>query len=565
MKAKHFLSNTAPVICAAILFILIYGVRVLNPAYDDWLYSGNDLTQHYLGYQFYLKSDWGFPVIGKTEDLCWPRGISVIYTDSIPLVSFFCKLFRSVLPEHFQLFGIYSLLNFCLMAFFGARLLKCFIQDNRYVLAGSIFFTMAPVFLNRLFLHTSLSSEWLILWGLYIGIRLTGNRSNPSALHRLCAELLLLGFTASSIHIYLLVMVTISVFSASLVLFVKSHGWKEHLYVLFMWILYLFVCVATIYLFGAFETNRDSVTAGGLGEYTFNLNGFFNPMGWSRFLPDLSYYGAGAVTYIGLGVILLFIFAAAAAILNLFRNRLKTADSSLQTGRMEKPVRIYLLLTAVLSFLISQSPVIALDGEHYLILTLPQWFTDLWSVVRDTERFIWTVIYILMFVSLVLVWNLSRKKTFPRILICILLAVQVVDISGQLETRHETFTAEVTHEPYQDNTLETLVSSGSYLHICFTSNRTENLQLMYTIGEFSIRHDLTMNMFYTAHNARITDAVDNAAEELDSPREDTLYIFKAEGDEALMAEHASQLHYYQFDQGYVGVVNADSSLTEVYF
>ena len=31
----------------SIAFILIYGVSVLNPVYDDWLLGQGDLTQHY--------------------------------------------------------------------------------------------------------------------------------------------------------------------------------------------------------------------------------------------------------------------------------------------------------------------------------------------------------------------------------------------------------------------------------------------------------------------------------------------------------------------------------------
>ena len=36
-------------ILSAIIFCMIYGITILNPTYTDWLLSGGDLSQHYLG------------------------------------------------------------------------------------------------------------------------------------------------------------------------------------------------------------------------------------------------------------------------------------------------------------------------------------------------------------------------------------------------------------------------------------------------------------------------------------------------------------------------------------
>ena len=38
-----------PFLIGIIIFICIYGIRILNPFYDAWLLQGRDLTQHYLG------------------------------------------------------------------------------------------------------------------------------------------------------------------------------------------------------------------------------------------------------------------------------------------------------------------------------------------------------------------------------------------------------------------------------------------------------------------------------------------------------------------------------------
>lgn len=60
----------------AILFISIYGVKILDPTYEDWLFEGGDLTQHYLGWVFYRRSGWHFPIglidniLGDKKNIC---------------------------------------------------------------------------------------------------------------------------------------------------------------------------------------------------------------------------------------------------------------------------------------------------------------------------------------------------------------------------------------------------------------------------------------------------------------------------------------------------------------
>lgn len=48
---------------SAIVFCMIYGVRVLNPVYTDWLLTGGDLSQHYIGWKAYRSSDWMLSLI----------------------------------------------------------------------------------------------------------------------------------------------------------------------------------------------------------------------------------------------------------------------------------------------------------------------------------------------------------------------------------------------------------------------------------------------------------------------------------------------------------------------
>ncbi len=102
---------------SVVVFCSIYGVKVLNPTYTDWLLvSGGDLTQHYLGWTAYRTCSWQFP-LGMTNTLAYPNKTSVIFTDSIPLFAVLFKLFSPVLPEKFQYFGLWGIVCFIYRVF----------------------------------------------------------------------------------------------------------------------------------------------------------------------------------------------------------------------------------------------------------------------------------------------------------------------------------------------------------------------------------------------------------------------------------------------------------------
>ena len=129
---------------AVVLYIWTYGIHILNPAYTDWLMGGGDLTQHYLGWKAYRAGSWTFP-IGNTTNLAWPAGTSVIFTDSIPLLAVFFKLFSGILPKNFQYFGIWGLLCFILQGVFAARILRRFTDSRALTVLGSLLITLSPV------------------------------------------------------------------------------------------------------------------------------------------------------------------------------------------------------------------------------------------------------------------------------------------------------------------------------------------------------------------------------------------------------------------------------------
>lgn len=56
-REKIFLIIGA-VMLGIMLFGAIYGFKVLDVTYDDWLFAGGDLSQHYFCWLYYRQSEW---------------------------------------------------------------------------------------------------------------------------------------------------------------------------------------------------------------------------------------------------------------------------------------------------------------------------------------------------------------------------------------------------------------------------------------------------------------------------------------------------------------------------
>ena len=94
--ARHWYAMAAAL--AGILFFLaLYGVQVLDPANPDWILNrGPDPSQHYLGWEFYRQSPLRLPFLGMSYSTVYPYRISVLYTDSIPLLALVAGIWQLV-------------------------------------------------------------------------------------------------------------------------------------------------------------------------------------------------------------------------------------------------------------------------------------------------------------------------------------------------------------------------------------------------------------------------------------------------------------------------------------
>ena len=524
-------------------FVLLYGIRILNVTYDDWLLTGGDLSQHYLGWCFFRESDWVFP-IGLMDRIAYPNQVSVIFTDSIPLLAILFKLFRNYLPETFQYFGIWGFICFGLQGGFGALLIRHFVKNDGYAIAGSLFFVLAPIEIYRMFMHTALGAQWLILAALLIGINL--NRRGLICKVMLCV---LLGGLCGSIHLYFIPICGI-IICAFLVEDVICR--RKILQAFLMGGGYCIAAIAIVILLGGLS-HEHQLDAGGLGQFSFNLNGLINPQGWSRILPDLPLYGDGAgegLAFPGIGIWVALLLSLAI----IFWEKMNRVNVH---KRINKNNWIAFLIIIVVSVMISVSHQLAL-GDHVIWeIPYPERMVSLWGMFRSCGRFIWPVVYLLILGTIVLMYTVFERwgRYTATTVLAILIGVQIFDCGPKLIERHDRFTTQLEYESVLKDEIWTTLSEKK--HIVFVSDFVSNQGTLYGVSKYALENEMTINNFYFAHSAIRHEIEESIRSSLENPDPDTIYIYK-EVDEELYTDE--RMDYKTADGLVIGTLKEDSTI-----
>ncbi|NLL77701.1 MAG: hypothetical protein GX235_10725 [Clostridiales bacterium] len=542
-RMKTMLLKNKPVwICTllgAAVFVMIYGIHILNPCYTDWLLTSEDgdLTQHYLGWKFFRHAPWRFP-LGLIDTLAYPNMTSVIFTDSIPFFALFFKVFRFLLPAEFQYFGWFGLLCFMLQGGVGAILVKKYIKNDFSVVIGGMFFVLSPVFIDRMYWMTSLAAQFLCLIALLFIVyyddifRKTSNAViGWSILGALCA----------GIHIYFLPMCGVILLGFLLIDLVKGEKkWK----VLLPLASYVGTAAAVVFLLGGFGSGMKAGNDG-VGYYSFNLNGFYNPQGWSGYLKDMpctdsQYEGFG---YLGLGVLVLF---AVAFILWLGNIAVKKTRLSLWIKEHIREVAYAFIVVAIV--ILAASNIVMYDDKVLYEIPIPGSVYKLWSIFRATGRLIWPVVYLIVFGAVCMDGRLINKRT-KGILLTLCLLLQIADIKGALVQKNNVYN--------KIDTYQTLLPSENWLmlaqetdveHICFVSDVANSRKLLFSFGDYASDYGLTLSNFYFARSIGDKEIIarDEALRALPS---DTVFIFfRNEAQKCLNYK----MNYYDIDGLIVG-------------
>lgn len=506
----------------ALAFLLVYGAAPLDVTNDAFCRGGyieKDIQQHYAGWLFYRQSELGFPLC-IAQNINFPDGLSVAYTDSVPLFAALFRLLSPVLPDTFQYFGWFTLLAFFLQGAFGALLAGLFVPGVALPLLGDILFVTSPVLFERAIRHTALGAQFFILAALYwyFRCRRQGRMPGPG--------LFLLNVAAVTIHPYFVPM-TYAVTLALLVEYAAaSRRWaRPALYLAGD----LAATAAAGWVFGLFYGDASGGSDALYGYFGLNLNALWNPAGvngtvWSRLLPVQNQVGGNydAFAYLGLGV--LVALPAAALVLALQR----------RLGLRGLARRHWMLgVVCLILTLFAVSNVVTANGATLLELPLPGPLLQLCSVFRSGGRMFWPIYYLLLLTAFVwLVRAVPRRwRGAPVAAAVLLAAVQVWDISPGLMQRSQAM-AEAQQQQAFPSGLESSFwqeAASRYEHIVSLNGIQDDAL---HLALYAADNGMTTNdPFAARYDAGALDAArQSALAELAEGRADagSLYLFRDE-------------------------------------
>lgn len=540
-RMREWIKQNSTVISVAALsiafFIFLYGIRVLDVTNTEWLMAGGDLSQHYLGWQFFRFAPWQIQ-IGMMNTIAYPYSESIIFTDSIPLFCILFKLMRRILPEEFQFFGLWGVFCFVMQGILAVRILGNYLKRKSETLIGAVFFLLTPVFVQRMFWHSALAAHFLILLAILFFVE--EEKITSPVKSALCWGAL--GALVSAVHLYFLAMCGAVLFGFVIKKFLKKEWWTGAVGLLS----YLLTAAAVIWMLGGFSSGMDD-GAPGLGYYSFNLNGFFHADGWSSILPELPYYADGqyeGFAYLGFGILCL----AAIALLIQAKQRM--------------PVTVTAVIAAFVSVILvaaSASNEVSFGSRLLFRIPLPGWVEELWAPFRSSGRLIWPVIYFIMIYA-VCGGRKIRKKYLWSIVLSVCLFIQLADIGSKLWEKHDEFRMDQSYQESVDTgTLAGICADRPIRHLVFMEKEKLSQEDLYTFSDFAWKNEITINDFYFARY--LDSPIDEVARDFAAhPSDDCIYLF---GEEARMSLASYDLHYYRVGGFYAGVKEAVDGMHEV--
>lgn len=409
-RSIQALSIFAFILTCVFLYVLLLPINFNFNGYINDVTP--DVAQHLSGWYAFVHEPWHFPLL-KIYLLNYPDGTSISLTDSIPIFAVIFKLLREILPEGFNYFGIFILVNYFFQAFAALVLAISLNRKNYLATLGFVLFALsAPPLSLFVGYEESLTCQGLLILAISGYFFVFNNKLNLGGAHLLFGILLILSLI---IHPYFTAMIY-PFYLLSLWQLKKRGTVSWHSFLIPIISMHLFILLEVMVFGLGIGTNA----AGQFGIQALNLiqpfsGGLFtfNPL--SKVYPDIT----ENVGYLGLGLQ----FAIVMALLMQSKNLVFLC---------KKYKGLFLLF--VLFIIISIYGDVWFGPHHLFTLKAPSFF--LTNDFRTNERFIWPVWYLAMAFVLV---TLSRdcKQKAMLWFIPIMLAMQLMDVSNYLtRVRH---------------------------------------------------------------------------------------------------------------------------------
>lgn len=547
----------------ALIFLLLYGVRVLDPTSVDWILNNPspDPAQHYLGWELFRRSPVHLPYIGANYNAVYPFRTSVLFTDSLPLAALLFKLLGGILPTRFQYFGWWGL--FCYMMQGGlaqaviariAGVQPAFGRGDKSKAAIAIIMSpgqtaklwgsvlgagvlvLFPALTMRTFAHEALAGTWLVLLALYLWLR---SDELMSATRRACLLWGLMGLLCAGIHLYYLPMVGLVLVGYAVRRALQKRGPAA---VLLPIAAFCAAALAELFLLGAFAVNFAGYSNGYLSGADY----------LGLFVPWLAPSWEQNV-YMGLGAVLAVVLAIFSVVCNA-----RKAEKFF-TAHHDWVVAGVVVL--VLDLLAAGGNAITVGGKTLFTVPIPQFLMDFWAMFSSCARLAWVAGLLLAVAACGLVLRFWQKGVVPALMLAVCAVAQGWGQRGELFNRWTDY--HYYGFRYENKTLltdpawENIAASGKYSHLAFASFDFEHDEF-WDLVDFAADHGWTSNSFYMAHMDGNLAAV-TLPGELNKLAADTLYAFI---DEDELARNSCDLHYYRLDGILIGSVEPIDGLEE---
>ena len=541
---KHRWSLTGALL-GALVFLILYGVRVLDPTCVDWILNNAspDPAQHYLGWVFYRRSGWHLPYLGANYSAIYPYRTSILYTDSIPLLAVLGKLLGGVLPARFQYLGLWGLFCYAMQGGLAQALIARVggvrpgdTAKNWASVLGAGVLVLFPALNIRMFAHTALAANWLVLLALWLWLCAEQSENRPTAA-KLCLWWGILGLLCAGIHLYYLPMVGIVLVAACVQRALEKRGPAA---VVLPVASFCGAALAELFVLGAFAANFAGYSNGYLsGADLANL-----------FVPGLGASWEQEI-YAGLGTTIAVVLALVWLLV-----QHKQAGTFF---RRHKNVVIAALVLLVLDAIAAMGNTVTFAGRTLFTVPIPQVLMDFWAMFSSCARLAWLAGMLLAVAACGLVLRFWQGAA-AAVLLALCAAAQGFGQRAELAKRFAAYHDAAYYEnttQLTDPAWEQLAASGQFTHLAFASFDFEHDEF-WDLAAFAADHGWTSNSFYMGHMDGNLAAV-TLAGEMNALAPDTLYAFV---DEDALARNDFALHYYRLDGVLLGSVEPIDGLTE---
>ena len=531
MKAlKKYRWPLTGALLGVLVFLAVYGVRVLDPTSVDWILNSlsPDPIQHYLGWELFRRSPVHLPYIGANYNAVYPFRTSVLFTDSLPLAALFFKLLGGILPTRFQYFGWWGLLCYALQGGLAQAVIARFggvKPDQKAKLWGSVagagVLVLFPALTMRTFAHEALAATWLVLLALYLWLR--SDEIMPTT-RRACLLWGGMGLLCAGIHLYYLPMVGLVLVGYAVRRALQKRGPAA---VVLPVAAFCVTALAELVLLGAFAVNFAGYSNGYLSGADYL--GLFVPWyapGWEQNV------------YMGVGVV----WAVVLAIFSMVCNARK-AEKFFAAHHDWVAAGLVVL---VLDLIAAGGNAITVGGRTLFTVPIPQFLMDFWAMFSSCARLAWLAGMLLAVTACGLVLRFWEKGAVPALLLAVCAVAQGWGQRGELFNRWTDY--HYYDFRYENKSLltdpawEDIAASGKYSHLAFATFDFEHDEF-WDLVDFAADHGWTSNSFYMAHMDGNLAAV-TLPGELNELSADTLYAFI---DEDELARNSFDLHYYRLD------------------